>query len=88
MRPVRLAGLGDPRNTRPNGRGLVPMRVRIDPVRCGCSGFCERIAPGVFALPPSGASEVIDATPAPDQHDAVREAATMCPTGAIIVEDD
>jgi len=63
------------------------MRVSIDTRRCGCSGFCEKIAPAVFLLPPRGASQVVDAGPPPELHAAVREAAQMCPTQAIAVEE-
>lgn len=63
------------------------MKVRIDPVRCGCTGYCAKIAPMVFLLPTNGPARVIEGAPVDQQRDLVKEAEAVCPTNAIHVED-
>jgi ferredoxin len=63
------------------------MKVIIDALRCGCSGYCERIAPGVFALPEHGPVQLLCEHPDPAQFAAAREARSVCPTGAIRIEE-
>jgi ferredoxin/cytochrome P450 len=75
--PLRRAA-GGPR------RGGRLVKITIDARACAATGFCPRIAPGVFSLPgPDG-----PAVAAPDagQAEAVLEAEAACPTGAISVE--
>jgi ferredoxin len=61
------------------------VNVLIDERACAATGFCTRIAPGVFALPdPDGPA--IAVAPDPDQVDAVLAAEAACPTGAISVD--
>jgi ferredoxin len=62
------------------------MELRVDRERCIGAGMCVLTAPGVFdqndedgrVVPP-------DTTPAPEWEPAVREAAQMCPSGAIAI---
>jgi ferredoxin len=62
------------------------MRVSIDPLRCGGTGYCQRLLPEVFRLPPGGPAEVREA-PGPELAERVREAEALCPTRAIRVEE-
>lgn len=60
------------------------MRVTVDQERCCSAGNCAMLAPDVFdQRDEDGAVVLLDASPAPDLHDAVREAAAMCPASAI-----
>ncbi|WP_067462703.1 ferredoxin [Nocardia amamiensis] len=60
------------------------MELRVDRERCIGAGMCVLTAPGVFdqdtedgrVVPP-------DLMPAPEREPALREAAQMCPSGAI-----
>ncbi len=62
------------------------MKVHLDPERCGCAGYCERIAPAVFELPDGGPARVIR-QPAASDDEAVREAEVVCPTRAISITE-
>ncbi len=64
------------------------MKIRIDPDRCQCTGFCVKVAPDVFALRAPGPTEVSIQNPGPDLHDSVFEAEGLCPTHAILVEQE
>ena len=46
---------------------------------------CITIAPKAFALGTDNKSSVVDPTAVPEEK--LREAAQICPTGAIIIED-
>ena len=59
--------------------------VTVDPLRCGCTGYCVRLAPAVFRLPASGPAEVVIAHPDAGLADSAREAAGVCPTNAILL---
>jgi ferredoxin len=59
--------------------------VTIDPLRCGCTGYCVRLAPEVFRLPESGPAEVVVAHPDAELANSAREAAAVCPTNAILL---
>lgn len=61
-------------------------RVRVDQERCIGAGQCVLRAPRVFDQREDGIVVLIDATPPPDQHAAVREAADLCPAEAITIE--
>ena len=63
------------------------MTVIVDPLRCGCTGYCVRLAPAVFRLEPAGPAQVILARPGPELADAAREAASVCPTNAIVIAE-
>ena len=59
--------------------------VQIDEQLCIGSGNCTHFAPAVFSLNDDGIA-VIVADVSPDSEEAVRMAASQCPTGAISVE--
>ncbi len=61
------------------------LRVWVDHTRCVGNAMCVATAPGVFAHNDDRQSEVVD--PEGDTRDAILEAASNCPTGAIQVED-
>ncbi|MEV7283560.1 ferredoxin [Streptomyces sp. NPDC093252] len=62
------------------------MRVEVDGTRCVSAGQCVLSAPGVFdQREEDGVSQVLDATPPEEVHDAVREAEDLCPAGAVTV---
>ena len=64
------------------------MRVRIDDLLCQGHQMCAIRAPEVFGADDLGQGIVLgDGAVAPDQEDAVRNAANSCPEQAIIIED-
>ena len=54
------------------------MTVTVDPLRCGCTGYCVRLAP---------AARVILVNPEGSTADTAREAAAVCPTNAIVIDE-
>lgn len=51
--------------------------------------MCEMTAPAVFEVGDDGQAMVLDAHPGAAELDAVREAISNCPTGALsMVEED
>ncbi|WP_433796092.1 ferredoxin [Actinoplanes sp. CA-252034] len=65
------------------------MRIEFDEPKCVAAGQCAMVAPGVFdQREDDGVAIVLDETPGDDQHEAVREAAAVCPAAAIrLVEE-
>lgn len=64
------------------------MRIAIDRGKCCGSGMCVLTAPEVFDQDEQDGLVVLRATRPPDDRDeAVREAAALCPAGAIEVSD-
>lgn len=60
------------------------MKVSIDEDKCCGAGQCVLTAPEVFdQRDQDGVVVLLDADPPQEQHGAVRESASMCPTGAI-----
>ncbi|MGP2442357.1 ferredoxin [Streptomyces sp. JW3] len=59
------------------------MHVEIDQPKCVASGQCVMLAPDVFDQDDDGIVELLDADPAPEHHDDVRESAAVCPAAAI-----
>ncbi|MEV4225059.1 ferredoxin [Nonomuraea sp. NPDC049725] len=60
------------------------MKVIVDEDKCCGAGQCVLIAPEVFdQRDDDGIVVVLQAEPGADQHDAVREAAAVCPGAAI-----
>ncbi len=57
------------------------MRVAADRELCVGSGQCELLAPEVFEVDDDGVVHLLQAEP--DDEDAVRQAAQLCPTGAL-----
>ncbi|SDT27195.1 ferredoxin [Actinoplanes derwentensis] len=64
------------------------MKVEFDEPKCVAAGQCAMVAPDVFdQRDEDGVAILLDATPPEDQHEAVREAAAVCPAAAIRLTD-
>ncbi|MEW2404134.1 ferredoxin [Streptomyces sp. NPDC046862] len=64
------------------------MKVGVDEDKCCGAGQCALLAPEVFdQREDDGIVLLLDPEPAPDRHATVREAAAMCPAGAITLDD-
>ncbi|GAB2926693.1 hypothetical protein GCM10027075_28680 [Streptomyces heilongjiangensis] len=64
------------------------MRVRVDEARCCGAGQCVLLAPEVFdQRDADGVVALLTPEPAPPHHPAAREAAAVCPTSAITVDE-
>jgi len=64
------------------------VRVHVDQEKCCGAGQCVLTAPEVFdQREEDGIVELLDPTPAESRHRAVKEAASVCPSGAIDVEE-
>ena len=63
------------------------MKVTIDYDMCASTGGCMRICPEVFEVRTDGFLYVLQDEPGEELHDKVREAADLCPTAAIELED-
>lgn len=62
------------------------MKVQVDREVCIGAGMCTLTAPEVFDQDDEdGQVVLLNPTPPPDQHQAAREAAQLCPSGAITV---
>ncbi|GAA2209520.1 ferredoxin [Nonomuraea monospora] len=60
------------------------MKVTVDEDKCCGAGNCVLLAPEVFdQREDDGIVILLDAEPGEDQHAQVREAAAVCPAGAI-----
>ncbi|MDI3283839.1 ferredoxin [Polyangium sp. 15x6] len=63
------------------------MRVIVDLDKCCGAGQCVLVAPKVFDQRDDGMVILLDASPPEEHHKAVREAATVCPGAAIMLEE-
>ncbi len=63
------------------------MRVIVEYAKCCGAGQCVMVAPKVFDQRDDGMVILLDETPDPLHHRAVREAATVCPGAAIRLEE-
>ena len=63
------------------------MKVIVDYDICASTGTCMQVCPEVFEVRSDGSLYVLQEEPAPEVQDKVREAADLCPTGAITLED-
>lgn len=60
------------------------MKVTVEADKCVAAGQCVLIAPEVFdQRDEDGIVVLLEETPAPESHDAVRESAAVCPAAAI-----
>ncbi|MEU2873198.1 (4Fe-4S)-binding protein [Streptomyces olivoreticuli] len=59
------------------------MRVTADRGVCVGAGLCALTAPGVFDQDDDGVVTVLASDPGADDGPAVREAADLCPSGAV-----
>jgi len=63
------------------------MRISIDADKCVAVGVCALAAPEVFDQnEDDGVVVLLDATPGPEQYDAVQEAIIRCPAAVIRLE--
>lgn len=63
------------------------MKVIVDYDVCASTGSCMQVCPEVFEVRSDGFLYVLDEHPPEALHDRVREAADLCPTGAISLEE-
>lgn len=63
------------------------MKVTVDFDVCASTGACMQVCPEVFEVRSDGYLYILAEEPAPELHDRVREAAEMCPTAAISLEE-
>lgn len=63
------------------------MRVAIDTKKCLSNGLCESMAPTVFEVGDDDLAHALQNPVAVADHAATRQAARMCPVGAITLED-
>jgi ferredoxin len=62
------------------------MKVTVDQEKCCAGGNCVVLAPDVFdQRDEDGVVVLLTDTPPADLHDAVREAADVCPAAAIFL---
>jgi ferredoxin len=61
------------------------MRVIVDQDACISSGQCVLTVPAVFDQNDDGVVVLLDECPPTELHDAVRQAAALCPALAITV---
>lgn len=60
------------------------MKVSVVDEKCVAAGQCVLLAPEVFdQRDEDGVVVLLDETPGPELHDAVRESAMVCPAAAI-----
>jgi ferredoxin len=60
------------------------MKVTVEAAKCVAAGQCVVLAPEVFdQRDEDGVVVLLDETPGPEQGDAVRESAMVCPAAAI-----
>jgi ferredoxin len=63
------------------------MRVVVDFDVCASTGACTQTAPEVFEIDGKGYLIIKIEEPGEELHDKVREAAELCPTAAITIEE-
>ena len=63
------------------------MRVRVNAERCMGNGVCIGIAPEAFRIDDEGYAEVIVAHPEGELAVEVTQAARLCPTNAIEIDE-
>lgn len=63
------------------------MRVLVEYEKCCGAGQCVLVAPKVFDQRDDGIVVLLDETPPPEHHRAVREAVSICPGAALRLEE-
>lgn len=63
------------------------MRVIVDFDTCQSNALCMMAAPEVFEVRDDGFLYVLDENPSEELREKVQEAARVCPTGAITLEE-
>lgn len=69
--------------------GELTMKITVDQDRCCGSGNCVMLAPDVFdQRDADGIVVLLDPEPGERHHGVAREAADVCPAGAISVSEE
>ncbi len=63
------------------------MKVVVDFDLCASTGSCMQIAPEVFEVRSDGYLYILQEEPGAELEQKTREAADLCPTGAISIEE-
>jgi ferredoxin len=63
------------------------MRVIVDFDVCATTGSCMQVCPEVFEVRSDGYLYILQEEPGEELRDKVTQAADLCPTGAITIED-
>jgi ferredoxin len=63
------------------------MKVKVDYDMCASTGGCMQISPEVFEVRTDGYLYILIEEPSEELHAKVREAAELCPTAAIELEE-
>jgi ferredoxin len=63
------------------------MKIKVDFDMCASTGGCMQICPEAFEVRSDGYLYILLEEPSAELHDKVREAADLCPTAAIELED-
>jgi ferredoxin len=63
------------------------VKVVVDFDVCASTGSCMQVCPEVFEVRSDGYLYILQEEPGADLQDKVREAADLCPTGAISLEE-
>ncbi len=63
------------------------MKVTVDFDICASTGACTQVCPEVFEIRSDGYLYVLQEEPGPELAAKVTDAADLCPTGAITVEE-
>ena len=63
------------------------MKVVVDLDVCSSTGTCVRVCPEVFEFRTDGSLNILQGEPPVELHDKVRQAADLCPTAAISLEE-
>ena len=63
------------------------MKVNVNFDVCASTGACMQVCPEVFEVRTDGYLYILQENPGPELHDKVREAAEMCPTAAISLDE-
>ena len=63
------------------------MKVTVDFEVCSSTGACMQVCPEVFEVRSDGFLYILQDEPGPELATRLNEAADLCPTAAITVED-
>jgi ferredoxin len=63
------------------------MKVTVDFDVCASTGACTQIAPEVFEIRADGYLYILQENPTGANEDLARQAADLCPTAAITIEE-
>jgi ferredoxin len=63
------------------------MQVKVDFDVCASTGSCMQVSPEVFEVRTDGYLYILQENPPEDLWDKVRQAADLCPTAAITIEE-